>query len=76
MQDIKILLEKLIDFLKPEGEGESILGICLIGQDDVPIEMAVNDNLKIDYTDKFLLIDSEDYIGIIRIDQIAQITEV
>ena len=74
---MKEFLEKLIKFFQQEKEEdlESSIGIYLIGEVE-PIELCVDADLKIECFKDHLYIDSNDYIGIIRIDRIVQIHEI
>ena len=76
---MKTQLEKLIEYFKPktkeDGETPSSIGIHIINRDEM-IEVTVNKDLKIDYSDTYIYIDADNYIGMIKIDRIEEITEI
>ena len=73
---MKEVLDKLLDWFK-QGDAEEpySVGISLIDKED-PIEILVNEELVIEYSDQFIFINSHHYIGLIRIDRISEITEI
>lgn len=73
---MKEILDKLLDWFKQEeGKDPYSVGIYLIGKEEA-IEIVVNKELIIEYSDQFIFINSQCYIGLIRIDRISEITEI
>lgn len=73
---MKEVLEKLLDWFKQEEDKDPYsVGIYLIDKEE-PIEIVVDKELIIEYSDQFIFINSHHYIGLIRIDRISEITEI
>ena len=74
---MKELWEKLVDILKMADDDDvpSTIGITLIG-DRGDIEIQVDSNLKVEFKDNFMYVESAGFIGIINTSRIEQMTEI